>query len=155
MKIVQNIIRNLGRPVTLALAGLALCAATTQAASIEMWVYAKNTSWAILVPGSNTGGRVVYSREYGCNITDRAQRGETVDAWLAPTTAAERSNPVIKRCWLSSTAGTKELGCYQPKLSTWINDFKVPTSVFWDDNYINVTTASGTFKVRIPVGGRP
>jgi hypothetical protein len=154
MNTINTTIRNLRRFAALAVLGAAFLATNCRAVSIEMWVLAKGT-WAILVPNSNTGGRVVYSATYGWYITDRAARGETVSAYLSPSTAAERTNPSILRCWLTSTAGSKELRTDAPKMSTWVSNFTMPTSVFWDDNYINVKSVSGAFKVRIPCGGRP
>jgi len=157
MNIINKITRNLGRLAALAVLGVAFCASQCQAVNIEMWVLAKGKTWAMIIPGSNTGGYVIYNAQHGCYITDRAQRGETVKANLTASTAPEKGPAALKRCWLSSTGGTRELSLYWNDgwLPDQIKSFTMPTSVFWDNNYINVKTVSGAFSLRIPCGGRP
>ena len=155
MKIVTNIIRTLCRPAALALTGLALLATTSQAASIDLFVYLHGDDMALVVPGSKTGGRFVYSHYYGGYITDRVQRGEKVWAYLTPTTTAEMKNPVIKRFWRTSDADSKDIGCYSAKLPMCSYDFTIPTNPFCDHNSLHLTTASGTFTMGVPVGTRP
>ena len=153
MKINKTVIRNLVRPAVLAVAGLGLLVSSSSAATMDMWVLAKGTQWALLVPGSNTGGKVIYKPNYGCNITDRAARGEYMEVDFWASTAAERKNPAISRCWLSSAAGSIGLTCRPWNLASYTG-FTVPTSPAWDNNYVNIQTVSGNFSTRIPVGTR-
>jgi hypothetical protein len=150
---IKNIVRNLCRPVLPALAGLALLTSTASAATMDFWVLAKGTQWALLVPGSNTGGKVIYNAKYGCPITDRAARGEYMEVDFWASTTAERKNPAISRCWLSSAAGSVGLTCRPWKLASYTG-FTVPTSPAWDNNYVNIQTVSGNFSTRVPVGTR-
>ena len=52
-----RLVRKLTCSALLALAGMALLASTANAATLDLWVLVKGTQWAMLVPGSNTGGR--------------------------------------------------------------------------------------------------
>jgi hypothetical protein len=157
MKLIKTLLSKLSSPIALALAGAALCSALTQAAKIEYYVSLGpkyGNKYVLIVPGSNTGGRVVWSNPHGWWITDRASRGESVDAWFTANTKAERTNSRISKCWLSSTGGNANLRLWGSNMLT-ATTFTVPTSPFWDNIYVNVNTASGTFSMRLPAGSRP
>lgn len=126
-------------------AGL-FAAAATHAASISLDVYTGGR-WVRLVPGSNTGGRVING------VTDRASRGERVRANFSASTYAEWCNPIITACFVSSQAGSFDIYGTSPWLPSSAT-FTVPTSPAWDNNYVNVCTVSGRFPMRIPVGSR-
>lgn len=96
---------------------------------------------------------MIYSPKYGCNITDRAQRGEYMEVDFWANTAAERANRRISRCWYSSKCGHWALPCNPQSLDAYTG-FNVPTNPACDESYVNITTASGTFSKRIPVGTR-
>lgn len=131
----------------LALVAVALLTATaSQAATINLEVHTAGR-WVRLIPGSGTNGRVVNG------VTDRAARGESVRANFAASTPAERNNPAIRNCYVSSKAGSFEIY----GTSVWLPSsaqFTVPLSPAWDDNYVNIVTISGHFKLRIPVALR-
>ena len=152
MKSIHNIARQLSRSAALALLAMSLFAPTCRAAIIEMRVHVKGQD-VQLVPDSHTGGLVSYSKKYGYH-TDRAQRGETMVIFVLLSTVEEVDKP-IKRCWLSSAAGQKELGCYTATLPSMTKEFTVPTNPAWTDTQINLTMGSGTVTVRLPIGTRP
>src|ERR1039458_1738756 len=103
MNTLKNVIRTLCRPAILAVVGLLMVAAASQAANMQMWVLTGGR-WALIVPGSNTGGQVIPNSTYGWT-TDRASRGEQMVVFFSPSTPAERNDPRISKCRLSSTAG--------------------------------------------------
>lgn len=153
MKTVKSILKNLVRPALLAFAGAALLVSTASGATAEMWVKARGTTWAWLVPGSNTGGKLVWNAQYCRYITDRAARGEQMEVWFDTSTAAERYNPRISRVWRSSTVDSPPLSPRWNTLPSYVS-FTVPVNPAADNNHIHITTASGTFSTRIPVGTR-
>lgn len=147
MNIIHRILRTVTRPLVLGVLAAAALGSTLQAATIELCVYARG-QLALIVPGSNLGGRVVYSPQYGRYITDRAARGECVVATAYPN--GEWTAQVFES-QLRSTGGTKNLGMtslWQPVY------FLVPTSPYWDDNHVWVRTVCGWFKKHLPVGSR-
>ena len=148
MRTTTRIFRLLAR-APLVLAGMAFLSSSASAASLDIWVNAKGKQWALLAPGSNTGGRVVYKAALGAYITDRAARGESLFATISLCTSAEQTNPAIGNCWLSSKAGTLPL-----RPQSFMILFAIPSSPAWDNNCLNVQTASGIFTTRIPVGSR-
>ena len=78
MKTLKNILSKLCRPAALVVIGLALFASTSQAAKITFLVQANghaDKGWILVVPDSNTGGRVLWDSRYGW-YTDRVVRGE-------------------------------------------------------------------------------
>jgi hypothetical protein len=126
---------------------------TAQAAKIEYCVETGG-KLALIVPSSNLGGRVQYSRAHGMHITDRASRGERVIAYMIPSTRAEKANPYVTSTWLSSTAGASPLRSAGPNMVTYVS-FEAPLSPHADNVHVNVCTVSGTFKERLPIGSRP
>lgn len=148
--------RSVGQIASAVVAAMLCTPATTPAADIYMWVSTTKHGWALLVPGSGTGGKVVFSRTYDCRITDRVIRGELVQAGFMPSAAVEYFGGNATT-WLSSKAGVMPLvleplrpgtGPGLPATAT----FKMPTSPSWDNNHINIATAAGTFSTRIPLG---
>lgn len=151
MKLVSHLLSQSGKVLALATLGLAILAPSSHAAKIELNVTVGN-KYVLVVPGSNTGGRVVWNNQYGW-ITDRVMRGEKVDAWFWASNPAERANPRVNRAWLTSSVGegpTLRLP-WGPKMLTFAT-FTVPTSPFADNNYVNVNTVTGNSALRIPVG---
>src|SRR5437899_1389593 len=111
MKTNSNFLAKLSRGVLLGVIGAALCVASSRACSFELFVYPYNgTTAALVVPGSNLGGRVVWSDRYGDYITDRVVRGERLFAILRPSTALEVSNPVILRANVHSYGNGQTFG---------------------------------------------
>lgn len=153
MNVINKNVRRLGNRLAIAIAGLALISSLGRAATVELWVTAGG-SQALIVPGSNTGGRVIYSAAHRCLITDRAARGEEVVAFIYISTLEEWRNPQIFGCWLSSDAGAMNLQLSRPQMFATAT-FIVPTNPSWDDNQVNVRTVSASNPARLPVGRRP
>lgn len=145
-------LRRLSRRIVVGLLGLVALASTATAANVRMEVYAKGR-WALIVPGSNLGGRVVWSSAHGCYITDRAQRGEYLWITKSPSTAAEYNCPWAYWSDLHSKANGRSVALS----SGWMTLYdytQTPTGVSWDNNHIRICTVSGYYEQRLPVGSR-
>lgn len=154
MKAVKNIIRRLCGPAVLALLGLAIFTSASQAAKITFYVQVpgySNLGWIQVVPGSNTGGRVVYSGSHGGYITDRASRGEAFCDVIEATTAAEFN--FTGTCLYKVKSDRATLQQAQVRLP-YVKTFTVPTNPLDDNVTVSVNTPSGTYAKRIPIGGR-
>ena len=91
MKLINSIVRSVGRPVALALLGLIAFTAASNAARIKMECKVKGYStagWIEIRTGSNTGGRVHGSGSSA--YTDRVSRGEPLRITYVAETASER-----------------------------------------------------------------
>jgi hypothetical protein len=100
MKRIKNVLRQVARPAVLAIAGLVLCAASSQAVDFTVYVMARGSTWAQVVPGSNTGGRVING------ITDRVARNETVYVWCWATRSGEYAVNARPQYTCGSGSGT-------------------------------------------------
>jgi hypothetical protein len=130
--------------------GLAILSCGAKAATIDLWVFTDGR-WAYINPNRDTGGRREWNGVYW--VTDRAARGELVQAVISTSTAAESSNPVICSASLSSTAGSVGLGGAGKIMTTGIC-FTVPLDPNWDNNCVNIRTVSGVFTKPLRVGRR-
>src|SRR6266478_1424643 len=80
------------RRLLLAMLASGLFASSTNASEIVMHVNAYGRQWALVVLGSNTGGRVVWNSARGEYITDRAARGEAIVVDFKATHPDERAS---------------------------------------------------------------
>jgi hypothetical protein len=153
MNLTHRVACQFGKSLALAALGICLLTPASHAAQIELNVMVGN-KYVLVVPGSNTGGRVVYSKQHFSWITDRVLRGEKVDAWFWPSNPTEAQNPYVFRAWLTSTAGTgPTLRLPGGQTMLTFATFTVPTSPLCDNNYIWVETMSlKNSSLRIPVG---
>jgi hypothetical protein len=161
MKTLNILVRNSRKFALLAAIGLAALTQTAQACHIELHVLAWGRD-ARVIPGSNTGGRVVWSSVYGCYITDQVTRGETMYAMLYPSTTLETTSPAIAwanvktdRLNRSFSVATTPTLTYASGSFGWTGNFTVPTDVNWDDNFLQICSSSGLFRKRLPIGSRP
>ncbi len=139
--------------VPVALAGLCNSA---HAVEIKMAVKVPRYSsagWVMVVPSANTGGRVTWSSRYGCYITDRVSRGETMRAIFVPSTPAEQATSMwnIQLATLNSDRG-EILSAFFDLPYSW--QFTVPTNRRDDNVYLYIETVSGEFTQEIPIGSR-
>jgi hypothetical protein len=149
MKTIPSLLRSLRRPALLAALALGALASAAQAVEFDRWVFA-NGRWALILPGSNTGGRVQWSSTHGCYITDRAARGETVGIYSWATAAGEYSLGSYR----TYTCGRTGMGAVA--LPSW-QEFVVSTSPHCDTlTYTHCTNyrVNGLTK-GIPIGSRP
>lgn len=126
----------------------------TKAADLKMEVLiAGHTNYVLVVPGSNTGGRVLTAAN-GTKYTDRVQRGELMRLTLAPVTWVEWYYPAFSCQILNET------GVVGPQ-PVW-NSYTMPTSalvrastnVAHDNLHVRVYTVDDNRKIRIPIGSR-
>lgn len=137
--------------------GLLLSGAFTQAAKavdVYLWVLANGNQWALVVPGSNTGGRVEYRAAYGTKITDRVSRGEVVEVW---SFASPREYYTQYSFTLASSLGVHYDRCpsfLQGGGSYNVQKFHVPESPHADNCRIRVQTCADDDRIALPVGRR-
>jgi hypothetical protein len=131
-----------------AIAALALTATAvaTQAANLVAYVNMSGYGWVQVVPGSNTGGRAVWSGSRGCHITDRVSRGETVMPVATPSYGGEYAVSFGH----SSTTGGREL-CWVGLANSY--RFVVPAAPA-TGLYTWVLTQSDYKCLNLPIGRR-
>ena len=139
--------RKIGATVLLAALGLVATQTNVSAVRMEVSVLANGVTWARVVPGSNTGGRVVWSNTYWTYITDRVSRGETVWVDQYATYGGEYA---VNRGYTSST-GTVRFG-----------GSALPGWIYWSvpgNPSVNLSTwvqSNVEFKsFALPIGTRP
>lgn len=148
----NRMVRSLTGQIAAGILGVASLASSADAAEITLEVYARNR-WAVIVPGSNLGGRVVWDSGRGRYITDRADRGEWLFITKSPSTSAERGCPWAYWSDLHSRAINQS----RALSSGWMTLFdytQTPTSPHWDNNHVRICTVSGLYERRVPVGSR-
>ena len=146
---IVNLLRRFRHSGLLAILALGTFVSSSRAVDYNTWVYARG-QWALLVSGSNTGGRVQYSPAYGCAITDRAARGETV----CITPWATYPGEYVIGSYRSYTCGTTQMGTVPLPGS---QQFAVSTNPNCDNLHYTICTQyrpNGLTR-RIPIGGRP
>ncbi len=150
MKTITNIIRKLFRPALLALTLLALSVTCSHAAKIyaRVWV---NGVLVEIIPGSNTGGRVVKELTVlgtYTYYTDRVSRGETVGIYYAQTRVGEYA---LNRGYFT-TCGTVGFGTTPIERSDrWV----VPTNPNCDNLHAWIRSNYEYKEMRLPIGTRP
>lgn len=137
--------------------GLVLAGGFGQAAKavdLNVLVLANGTQWAKVVPGSNTGGRVIFSARHGCNITDRVSRGEVVEveAWATP---GEYYTQYSFKLISSLGEHLDRHPCFlQYGGCLSLQRFHVPESPLADNCRIRVVTCVDDDRYSLPVGRR-
>lgn len=137
--------------------GLVLAGGFGQAAKavdLSLWVLANGTQWALVVPGSNTGGRVVYSPQHCTYITDRVSRGEVAEIWAWAQPAEYYTQFSFK---LISTLGTHldRRPCFLQGNGIYsVQRFHVPESPLADNCRVRVVTCADDDRYSLPVGRR-
>jgi hypothetical protein len=147
MQFKKKLIRYVRRPIALALAVLALAPQSSKAVDFNVWVLARGQTWALLVPGSGTGGRVVWSSAYGCNITDRAARGE----WVCPSYWATAWGEYTTYSQREYTCTTTAMGLVSLPGN---QQFQVSTNPNCDSLHVSIWTNCDYKRKRIPLGSR-
>ncbi len=155
VKLINCLSQLLRKPIALAVLALALCSTAADAAQWLLWVNVQGKD-VRLIPGSGTGGRVVWSSSLGCWITDRAARGEWVDGYAIAETSREIASPLITHAEIVCAAGGARSisfnASYMPNY-TWIG-FNVPTNPAWNNNVVKVGNPLWTAQFNLPVGTR-
>lgn len=155
MNTTSTIITKLGRYLLGAILGALLLTSASQAATItlECKVAGYSTAgWIKVVPGSNTGGRVVRDA-YGRFYTDRVQRSEPLRITYAPQG--------WERCWGGNwggiykfTGGYRSFANFGAVALPFAMVVTCPTDPSWDQVYADISTSLGYFRQRIPIGTR-
>ena len=148
MKTNSNPLTKLVRAATLAVSALALLTTSSHASRIEMTVKAYGRQWALIVPGSNTGGRVVWNAARGRYITDRGARNEPLSVCFFASQPGE-----VAGSWGMYSSCNENDGVYPPL------PFCRETYVPGPANCVNVHywlfTNYGYNDVELPIGSRP
>lgn len=147
MQSLNLLVRHLRRPAVLALLALAAFTPASHAVSVRSDVYAKGR-WALVVPGSGTGGHVVWDSGRGCYITDRVSRGETVCVTYRATFAGE----VTRNSGYRHDCGTYQCGAVPLPFSY---NFTVPTTAGCNNLAVWIQTNCDYKCPSLPIGSRP
>lgn len=158
MNTLQKITRRFGKTLAMAALLLGLGLGQAEAAKIKMEVKVAGYStagWILVVPElrSTLGGKVRFIAEYGCYVTDRVQRGETMRLTISASTATERCQ---KGAWTGvvSLSDPNQLFTIGAVTLPYVNTAKVTTNPLADEVYAYAITSAGTFAKRVPIGTR-
>src|SRR5215470_11111235 len=141
-------IKKLWPGILLGAVSLVLLNTTSHAAEVFMYVKAYDTQWALIVPGSNTGGRVIWSPTYHDYITDRGNRGEAISVYYV----ADYTNERTIDCGGYSSCYSRNFG---PVALPFERSGYVSTDPNCDNQHHWIWTNYGLNDVRLPIGGRP
>lgn len=157
MKNLVNILRNIGRPILLAAAGLALLASASEAASIKLETQVpgytqRGNGWVLVLPELRPvlGGAVRWDNARGCYVTDRIPRNDKIRITISPTTATER----CQRLGLAGAESDTGLYGWSFVRLPFVVTGKVPIDPRQDNVWVWVYTSSGFYEKRIPIGTR-
>ena len=113
-----------------------------------------NHTWAKVVPGSNTGGAVLWNDSIGW-YTDRVSRGEQAMIFCRPSRAGESG-------WdrgYTTTCGTTRFGPFGPSplnaSYAYGQGYVIPTNPACDNLRIWVKSNFETATLHLPIGTRP
>jgi hypothetical protein len=129
-----------------------LCVSDAKAVEVVFEVIPRGrTDWVLVVKGSGTGGRIVWSAARNRFISDRAERGESFRAALKATTAAERVSPTA-----SITSNFIPIpGPFTAPIGPVLVQSRVTTDANKDNLFVTAKSVSQTIKYDIPIGRRP
>lgn len=125
-----------------------------EAVDLHLWVLANGTQWARVMPGSNTGGRVVFNPSLGICITDRVSRGELVEVY-AFASWPERNTQYSFKLISSLGDHLDRHPCFlQGGGGHSVQRFHVPESPLADNCRVRVVTCADDDRMPLPVGRR-
>lgn len=147
-------LQRLACAITLGILGSAAFTQSAKAVDVSFWVLANGNQWAWVVPGSNTGGRVVYSHPHRSYITDRVSRGEVVEV-IALASPREYYTQYTFSLISSLGVHLERQPCFLQGGGTYsVQRFHVPDSPFADNCRVRLVTCADDDRVPLPVGRR-
>jgi hypothetical protein len=138
-------------------AGLLQTAVRAADITMECKVAGYSTAgWILIVPGSNTGGRVQYNALQKRFYTDRVQRLEPLRITYKPTSPGEACRGGRWGGLFTFSGRYKELGTFGPVPIPFRLDVICPNDPSWDNVQADIYTSKAPyyFVKRVPIGRR-